>query len=144
MKTKSTFFYVLLVVISMFFVNIVPTYAEVYTPIDGDTGETEVARRTYLFYLNEEDIASNNYVDKQILKNGETPITPQTPTLNSGEEFLGWYKYENGVLTNTKFANTTVNNLTEDESYIYVAKIQKYPSRLSWTTAIPRTRWKTS
>ena len=126
-KAKQKIFYLALIVLSIFTLNIPKVNADVYTPIGGETGEAETARRTYLFYNNESDIESNNFANRQIVKNGESLVEVNSPSLNNGERFVGWYVYENGSITNNKinFANT-VSGLTKDEEVKVVAKIEKY------------------
>ena len=82
------------------------------------TGEKEVPLATYTF------IANDSVVSTQIVKTGDSLITPTAPEMN-GKAFVGWYlgdtKFEdfNTFLTVEETKEITINAKYEDALYVY-------------------------
>ena len=82
------------------------------------TGEKKVPLATYKF------IANDSVVSTQIVKTGDSLITPTAPEMN-GKAFVGWYlgdtKFEdfNTTLTVTKTETIEINARYEDALYVY-------------------------
>ena len=82
------------------------------------TGEKEVPLATYTF------IANDSVVSTQIVKTGDSLITPTAPKMN-GKAFVGWYlgdtKFEdfNTFLTVEETKEITINAKYEDALYVY-------------------------
>lgn len=100
----------------------------VYAIVDG--GETVTYRRTYKF----EDIdgsdtyaayyfynKSGDYVDEQIIKNGDELETVPEP-FHSGKIFEGWYVWENGAFGDKVEFETALSDIAADETVTVRAK----------------------
>ncbi|MBR2087617.1 MAG: InlB B-repeat-containing protein, partial [Oscillospiraceae bacterium] len=61
----------------------------------------------------------NKMICQQTIKNGEVPIFPQLPAdISSRYTFMGWYRWENGTLSDTPFDFTQIDPVTKNETVI--------------------------